>query len=169
MSDFAQLVSGWETFYLLTGTAAATLIGLLFVAISVGREAVEAKATRDLALFGALTFNCFFYVLVISILFLIPDLNRVWLGLPLTFLGGLALIGALVQWRQARIIPSDHLGTRVSSRFGVPVLSLLLIVAIGLLTLLGVDGALYGLVVAVILLLASASQNAWALLMLERA
>jgi hypothetical protein len=35
--------------------------------------------------------------------------------------------------------------------------------------LLGVDGALYGLVVAVILLLASASQNAWALLMLERA
>jgi CDP-diglyceride synthetase len=93
MSDFAQQVSGWETFYLLTGTAAATLIGLLFVAISVGRESIEAKATRDLSLFGALTFNCFLYVLVISIHFLIPELSRTWLGLPLVVLGLLALIG----------------------------------------------------------------------------
>jgi hypothetical protein len=49
MSGFSQQISGWETFYLLTGTAAATLIGLLFVAISVGKESIEAKATRDLS------------------------------------------------------------------------------------------------------------------------
>ncbi|MGA9190713.1 MAG: hypothetical protein WBZ24_03190 [Anaerolineales bacterium] len=168
MSDFAQQVSGWETFYLLTGTAAATLIGLLFVAISVGRESIEAKATRDLSLFGALTFNCFFYVLVISILFLIPDLSRAWLGLPLALLGLLALIGALIQWRAARSIPSDRFGMQVSSRFGAPMFSLILIIVIGFLILLGLTWSLYGLVVAVILLLASASQNAWFLLMLER-
>jgi hypothetical protein len=166
--EFAHLVLGWETFYLLTGTAAATLIGLLFVAISVGKDSVEAKATRDLALFGALTFNCFFYVLVISILFLIPDLSRVALGMPLALLGALALIGASFQWRQARTIPPERFGTQVSGRFAVPMLSLSLIIVIGLMTTLGLDRSLYGLVVAVILLLASASQNAWALLMLER-
>ena len=31
MTEFQQLVANWETFYLLAGTAAATLIGLLFV------------------------------------------------------------------------------------------------------------------------------------------
>lgn len=168
MSDFAQLVSGWETFYLLTGTAAATLIGLLFVAISVGRESVESTATGDLSLFGALTFNCFFYVLVISILFLIPELSRAWLGLPLVLLGLLALIGALVQWRAARSIPTDRFGMQVSRRFGAPIFSLILIIGAGLLIVLGMDWSLYCLVAAVVLLLASASQNAWFLLMLER-
>jgi uncharacterized membrane protein YidH (DUF202 family) len=168
MPEFSRLVSGWETFYLLTGTAAATLIGLLFVAISVGKESTEARVTKDLALFGALTFNCFFYVLVISILFLIPELNRAAIGLLLAGLGALALAGAVLQWRQARTIAHDIFGGKISRRFSTPVFSLVLVVSIGLLTLFGVDWGLYGLVVAVILLLASASQNAWALLMLER-
>ncbi len=119
-------------------------------------------------LFGALTFNCFFYVLMISILFLIPGLSKLWLGLPLAVLGGLASIGALVQWRQARTMPSDRFRRPIAGRFGVPVFSLFMIVAIGLLTVLGATWSLYGLVVVIILLLASASQNAWALLMLEQ-
>lgn len=169
MTDFARLVLGWETFYLLTRTAAATLIGLLFVAISVGRETVGAKATQDLALFGALTFNCFFYVLVISILFLIPELGNLWLGLLLALLAGLALIGTVIQWRQAVALPPNRIGTRISARFGAPLFALGMICATGLLTVLGDAWSLYGLVVAIILLLASASQNAWALLMLQRA
>lgn len=32
---FGKLVAGWETMHLLAGTAAATLIGPLFVAISI--------------------------------------------------------------------------------------------------------------------------------------
>jgi hypothetical protein len=168
MTDFAYLVRAWETFYLLPGTAAATLIGLLFVAISVGRESAGAKAIQDLALFGALTFNCFFYVLVISILFLIPDLSRPALGLPLSGLGLLALLGASLQWRKARSSPGELFGQRVAGRFVVPLIALALVVLIGLLTLWGVDWSLYGLVVVVVLMLASASQNAWAMLMLER-
>jgi amino acid transporter len=88
--------------------------------------------------------------------------------LPLALLGLLALIGALIQWRAARSIPSDRFGMQVSSRFGAPMFSLILIIVIGFLILLGLTWSLYGLVVAVILLLASASQNAWFLLMLER-
>ena len=52
---------------------------------------------------------------------------------------------------------SVTIGDRIKSKIGM-----------GLLILLGVTWSLYGLVVAVILLLASASQNAWFLLMLER-
>lgn len=168
MSDFARLVSGWETFYLLTGTAAATLIGLLFVAISVGKESVEAKAARDLALFGALTFNCFFYVMVVSILFLIPGLSQLWLGVPLAALGLLALVGVLVQRRQAADIPPDRFQKPVAGRFTAPAIALLMITVIGAMTAVDAVWSLYGLVVAIVILLASASQNAWALLMLER-
>jgi hypothetical protein len=32
---FPELIKEWETFYLMVGTAAATLIGLLFVAVSI--------------------------------------------------------------------------------------------------------------------------------------
>ena len=60
MTDFSQMVGEWETFYLLTGTAAATLIGLLFVAVSINIEPFQGKERPDLQHFGALTFNASF-------------------------------------------------------------------------------------------------------------
>lgn len=164
MDDFSQFVSSWETYYLLSGTAAATLIGLLFVAISVGQESFRARASTHLQLFGGLTFNSFFYVLLISILFLIPGMNEWGLGLPLLFLGLSALIGAVLQHRQARRIPSHRFGTDVARRFYVPMICLAGVTVIGGLVLFHVWQSLYGLVAVVIFLLASASQNAWALL-----
>jgi hypothetical protein len=35
MTAFTDAIHEWETFYLLTGTAGVTLIGLLFIAISI--------------------------------------------------------------------------------------------------------------------------------------
>jgi hypothetical protein len=34
MEAFTQAVEGWHDFYLMIGTAAATLVGLLFVSLS---------------------------------------------------------------------------------------------------------------------------------------
>lgn len=164
MDDFSSFVRSWETYYLLAGTAAATLIGLLFVAISVGQESFRARASTHLQLFGGLTFNSFFYVLLVSILFLIPGMTEWGLGLPLLVLGALTLFGAVLQYRQARKIPSHRFGTNVARRFYVPIFCLAGVTVIGALVLFHVWQGLYGLVPVVIFLLASASQNAWALL-----
>ena len=45
MNDFQTSLAAWETFYLLAGTAAATLIGLLFIAISIHIDVFQRKSS----------------------------------------------------------------------------------------------------------------------------
>lgn len=61
--EFSEVISSWETYYLLVGTAAVTLIGLLFVAITINIDTFRRRTGTDVQLFGVLTFNSFFYVL----------------------------------------------------------------------------------------------------------
>jgi hypothetical protein len=165
MTEFQQLVSGWETFYLLMGTAAATLIGLLFVAVSINIDTFRKEAYTDLQLFAALTFNCFFYVLVIALLFLIPGLSPVGLGLPLFILAGLGLVNALLQQRRALKTQSKRQAAGLASRFTVPIVGLLGLAIFAILVMGQLAVGLYGLVFVIIVLLASAASNAaWLLL-----
>lgn len=164
MTEFSQTIGEWETFYLLAGTAAATLIGLLFVGVSIHIDVFHRKALSDLHHFAALTFNCFFYVLLISILFLIPRLSPLGLGIPLTLLGVLGSVNAVIQQQRARSTHSNHQNVNIAGRFNVPIISLigLTLLAVGI--MFRVTLSAYGLVFVIILLLASASQNAWTLL-----
>jgi hypothetical protein len=44
--DFAAIIVGWHDFYMLAGSAAATLLGLLFVAVSLHIDTI-AKARKS--------------------------------------------------------------------------------------------------------------------------
>ena len=167
MSDFAQIVSDWETFYLLSGTAAATLIGLLFIAVSIHIEIFNRQPYSHFSHFAALTFNCFFYVLLISILFLIPNQSPLGLGIPLAVLGGLTTLNAIIQQRASRKVQAEGLGARLASRFNIPILTLFGLTVIGVLVILKYAWSFYFLVAVIILLLGSAAQNAWALLVVS--
>jgi hypothetical protein len=164
MTDFASVVRSWETFYLLTGTAAATLIGLLFVAISIHIEVFTRRVASGLKHFAALTFNCYFYILLIAIFFLIPALSPLGLGIPLSLLGILGSANAAVQQSNARKTSPDRQGGRLASRFTGPMLSLAGLALMGVAIALKIGLSFYGVVIVIVLLLASASQNAWALL-----
>jgi hypothetical protein len=164
MNEFAGIIPEWETFYLLTGTAAATLIGLLFVAVSINIEVFHRRDFNDLQHFAALTFNCFFYVLLISILFLVPGLTPPGLSIPLGLLGLLGLVNALIQQRRVKGMHSNAHKRDLSKRFILPNLCMAALILIAMGVLLGYLPGLYWLVPVVILLLASASQNAWTLL-----
>jgi hypothetical protein len=91
MTDFTNTVKESQTFYVMAGTAAATLIGLLFMAVSINIDVFRRRTSEDIQHFAALTFNCFFYVLLISMLFLIPRSSPVCLGTPLLLLEVLGL------------------------------------------------------------------------------
>jgi hypothetical protein len=164
MTDFSQIIAEWETFYLLAGTAAATLIGLLFVAVSINIEAFRQRAYADLQLFATLTFNCFFYVLLIALIFLIPGLSALGLGLPLSVLGLLGLGNALLQQRRARRFQSRRGATNIASRFLIPIVGLLGLAIAGILLMARIAPSLYAVIVVIVFLLGSASVNAWVLL-----
>jgi hypothetical protein len=164
MSSLSQHVPEWQTFYLLTGTAAATLMGLLFVAMSLHTEVFRRQGRSNLEVFGALTFNCYFYVLLIAILFVVPGLPPLALGIPLIGMGLLASTGTLFQRRRARAFLDPRNERPLSSRFTVPLIGLIGMVVLGFGIAFGVAPFLYGMVVVIVLLLGSASQNAWALL-----
>jgi hypothetical protein len=165
MTDLAQTIGEWETFYLLTGTAAATLIGLLFVAVSIHIDTFHKEAYGDLQQFAALTFNSFFYVLVMALLFLIPGLSALGLGLPLLLLGLAGVVNGLWQQRRARRFQVQRGRGHLTGRFVLPILCQLGMAVVAAFLIAGVAEALYALTIVVVLLLASAAVNAWTLLM----
>ena len=82
----------WQSFYLLAGTASATLIGLMFVAISFGARLVPTQSESSVRAFVTPTVIHFSAVLVLSIFALIPTFsNEGWaIGLALLGAAGLA-------------------------------------------------------------------------------
>jgi hypothetical protein len=87
-SSLADLIEDWHDFDLLVGTAAATLVGLMFVAASIGASFYTEKNRAGMQTFISPTVVHFTSVLVLALLALVP--THEWL----TLAGLLALVGA---------------------------------------------------------------------------
>jgi hypothetical protein len=86
-SSLADLLEAWHDFDLLIGTAAATLVGLMFVAASIGASVFLEKDRAAMKAFISPTVVHFSAVLVVAIVSLIPSHD--WPALA----GLLALVG----------------------------------------------------------------------------
>src|SRR5581483_10879237 len=63
----------WETYYVLLGTAAATLLGLVFVTLSLGSGDIFAERTSIVFnIFVDPDYHLFFSALIIAVLAVIP-------------------------------------------------------------------------------------------------
>jgi hypothetical protein len=166
METFSQAVEGWHEFYILIGTASATLVGLLFVSLSLNADAISRKTNADLRALAEQTFSSFMFVLLFAVFFLIPRQETLGLGLPLLGVGGLGL-GSTV----SHFIKTRHTQPRVwrrggiASRFVIPTICFVVLIIIAVSVLLGKTGGLYWLVPVMILLVVVASINAWDLLL----
>ena len=87
MHSLAEIFQDWHDFFVLLGTASATLVGLMFVAASVGTRIFKEENRPALEVFLGPTVAHFTSVLVICILSLVP--SHSWL----TFAGLIALVG----------------------------------------------------------------------------
>jgi hypothetical protein len=83
MDGFSQTVEHWQAFYIMAGTASATLLGLLFVAISLNVDLLIRDGNVSLSALASETINNFVFVLLVAIYFLIPDQSPLGLGIPL--------------------------------------------------------------------------------------
>jgi hypothetical protein len=166
MDGFTQAIEGWHDFYLMIGAAAATLVGLLFVSLSLNVDAITRPENADLRMLAAQTFTSFICVVAFSVLFLIPDQGPNGLGLPLLGIGGYGLYMTASQFSQTRRKRPRAWGRGgVARRFVVPILCFGTLVVIAVSVLLRRTDGLYWLVPVMILLIVSASSNAWELLM----
>jgi len=169
MDSFAQTVTQWHDFYIMVGTAAATLVGLLFIGLTLNIDLIRRSEFADVQTLATLTFNGFFYAIIFAVVFLIPDQVPIGLGLPLLSLGGLGGLNVLVQFRRTRKSHRVWGHSTVSSRFFWPFMLLLAVVVIAISVITGATWGFYWLVPVMILLLATGSRNAWDLLISLRA
>ena len=162
--DQATLTS-WHDFYITMGTASASLIGLLFVALSINVDAINGSSREDLRAFAEQAFSSFSTVLLIAVIFLIPTANPGSLGIAFVALGlgaGARMVrrGPAI-WRSVR---HGRLGERMFWRFVLPAAAVIGLVICGLGLLVGNASSPYWLVTVIIAMLLSAARSSWDLL-----
>jgi hypothetical protein len=87
--SFALAEGPWQNYYILLGTAAATLIGLMVVAVTFGASLVTPETVTTARAFLDPPFTHFTQTLVTAALLLMPSVGPVLLGTLLSSIGAL--------------------------------------------------------------------------------
>jgi hypothetical protein len=159
----AQPFQTWHDFYLLVGGAAATLVGLMFLAIALGSRMITEETIPGLRVYLTPTVIHFVYVLIIAIVGVVPALTRAPLGAMLVLAGlaslGQALSGVPVMrqlQREGKLDQGDRMWYLLT-----PVFCYLLLMGAGVGLLSRSSQALNGLALATMVLLVLGIRNAW--------
>jgi hypothetical protein len=160
-SPHPEFFHGWHDFFILLGTASATLVGLMFIAVSIGASIFKEENRPALEVFLGPTIVHFTSVLVLCVLAVVP--SHSWLSLAgLDALIGLAgfFYSARIWFRLARSrYAIDHL-----DRFFytvLPAIAYLTVLIAAALLYEQSEGGLDVAAVALITLLVAAIRNAW--------
>ena len=158
-----QAFRDWQTFYFLVGGAAAGLVGLTFVAITVGSGTITKQNISGLRTFVNPSLIHFIYVLVTASVVVMPTVTRTQLGILLAVAGLVSLTRAVstlpFMWQQYRRHVVDMHDW--AWYFLAPVASYLIYAGTGAGLVLGNGWAINGLAWASILLLVAGIRNTW--------
>lgn len=94
--SFADALHGWQNFYFMIGGAAAALVGVLFVAVSLGAHLVSAETATEISTFVTPILFSFLSVLGIACLMLVPTEAPAFIAAGLLAVGAVGL-GRVVQ------------------------------------------------------------------------
>ena len=89
---FAATILGWHDFFLAAAGATAALLGLLFVGVSINLAAMAADERVDLRARAAQAFTNLIFVLVISLIMLMPDPDPTSMAASLGLVAGFGLV-----------------------------------------------------------------------------
>jgi hypothetical protein len=164
---FAAAAGPWQAFYLLVGTAAATLVGLMFVAVTFGSSLVTPQTSASARAFLDPTFTHFVHVLVTSCLIVIPTMGWTLLGALLLMVGALrtaALVGVYRHMREAQRVNQDIELSDWVTGVALPLLCYLALCAIGAAFVARVTAAFNALAIVTITILLTGVFGAWELM-----
>jgi hypothetical protein len=161
-ASVSELFHSWHDFYLLVGTASATLVGLMFVAASIGSSVFSERHRIALQAFISPTVVNFAAVLFVCIGVMIP--SQTWLSLAVLLAGGgvAGLIYAGRVWVQMFVRRSFQVDM-VDRMFyaTVPLVGYLLVLAAGILLLLRMRWSAEVTAAALVVLMLAGVRNAW--------
>jgi hypothetical protein len=152
-------LKAWGTFAEISGSAAAALTGLLFVAVSI-RIAYIARS-QELRNRAAQTLSLFGTVLVISVLIAIPGQADRTLGAELIVLAAITGTGLYILDQRAKGDRSNQAIAPVLESVAPNAVTSLLLLAAGIVLVLGVPAGLYVLVGPVLVALVGGVASTW--------
>jgi len=161
-SSLSDLAHAWHDFYLLVGTASATLVGLMFVAASIGAQVFTERSREAMRAFISPTVVHFGAVLFICMAATVPSQTWVTLAVLLILGGAAGTLYAARVWVQ--IFVRRSFAVDVIDRLFyalIPVAGYLLVAGAAFLLLERSQWSLEVLSAALITLLYAGIRNAW--------
>ena len=158
-------MQAWFDFYAVIGAAAATLTGLLFVAMSMNAAAALSKGPEGSRRLAEQAFENYLAVLMVSLLALFPDMTLLTFGRITLLVTAAWTVWVLVRFYQAASEPSAHesRATAIRRHLSTMIGFGMLVYAAGRMAWDGQDTR-DTLAAANIVLLFSATEKAWGLL-----
>jgi|SRR5579871_2142210 len=169
-ASFSSTIAGWHDFYMLAGSTSATLVGLIFVAVSLHLDLVGEAGISAIFTLARRTFSSFILVVIISLAFLIPNEDPPRLGWPLLALGVVDMLqtileGHAVMRELKRADGWQIFMDRIIRPVALPLLTGIGVIWIAAHILAGTTAYLYWMVPVVILILINAALDAWELML----
>jgi len=169
-AGFSSIIASWQSFYMLAGTASATLIGLLFVAISLHIDLIGESGASTILSLARRTFTRFILVVIVALLFLVPRQDPAGLGLPLIAFGIVDVlrtfrVGRAVWSTRERFSGLEGAVTRIGLPVALPLASGIGLTLVAATLLAGTTQYLYWMVPIVGVMLTNAATNAWDLML----
>ena len=121
LAEFVHEIGQWANFYILFGTAAVTLVGLLFVAVSINIDTITNPRHRDLRALALNTFVSFLFLMLVAFIYLLPQPDPTRFGWAiiianLSSVGRVALQGSFALKTEDRTLDA----MRILLRFVLP-------------------------------------------------
>jgi hypothetical protein len=167
MSSFAVAAGPWQTFYVLVGTAAATLVGLMFVAVTFGSSMIKPETSGTARSFIDPTFTHFVQVLFMACLVVIPTMRPRLFGALLLTVSALRFAALFRVHRHMRRAQKTHNDIELSDWITgiiVPLVCYLMLGATGVRFIVG-DTAFTALAIVTIAILMLGVFGAWELML----
>jgi len=161
-APLSELVHLWHDFYVLLGTAAATLVGLMFVTATIGANLFTEANREAMRAFLSPTVVHFSAVLLVCIAAIIPVENWRSFAILLAVCGVVGLVHSARVWLQLfvhrtfRVDVVDRLFYAL-----IPVLGYVLVLASAVLLFMQWETGLLVLAAALMTLLLAGIRNAW--------
>jgi len=156
-----ETLHAWHDFFVTMATASATLIGAMFVVMSIGSGFLTQDRAPQIRTFYTATLVHLSGVLLASLVTMVPSLDRISFA---SLLGGGGLVGLVFASAQLPIIRRHRADLVLEDRFwyaGAPIAAYLVMLAASGFLALSMKGSLELLGFGLVLLLLAGIRNAW--------
>ncbi|MBS1703424.1 MAG: hypothetical protein JST12_17305 [Armatimonadetes bacterium] len=166
MESIGDLLKEWQTFYFTLAGATATLMGLLFVSLSLHANQIHDEENSHFLRLARLTFSNYLMLLTLSLQMLVPMRVRPQLIIPMAAVGVIGLFWTITL-RNRGLKKSDPTTPFLRRSYYMAFASYAVVLALSLIRF-EIATLMYLLLTPIMLLTVTSVRNSWGLMMMLR-